>query len=188
MSSLPCHTLEVLISRERIQDRVREMADELNAVYRGREVVVVGIMSGVVVFLADLIRQLEIPVRLEFLNASSYRGTATTAGELAVDHSGLPELTGEHVLLLDDIFDTGQTLERMSEMIGTMQPASLKSAVLLWKTARNETDLVPDYFGFEIPNRFVVGYGLDYDGQYRNLPDVCVIPESNHKEHESNES
>lgn len=177
MNSLPADTLEVLLSRNTIQARVAELAKELNREYQGREVVVVGIMSGVVVFLADLIRGLEVPVRLEFLNASSYRGTATTAGELAIDLSGLSVLTGQHVLLLDDIFDTGHTLRRMTEIIGAMQPASLKSAVLLWKTERNETEIEPDYTGFKIPNRFVVGYGLDYDGQFRNLPDVCVIPD-----------
>lgn len=176
MSLLPADALEVLLSRNTIQARVAELAEELNREYRDQEVVVVGIMSGVVVFLADLIRGLEIPVRLEFLNASSYRGSATSAGELAVDISGLSVLTGQHVLLLDDIFDTGHTLSRMTEIIGAMQPASLKSAVLLWKTDRNETEMEPDYAGFQIPNQFVVGYGLDYDGQYRNLPDVCVIP------------
>jgi len=178
MTAIPAEELEVLLSRHQIQSRVSQLAVELNRDYAGREVVVVGIMSGVVVFLADLIRGLEIPVRLEFLNASSYRGTATTAGELAVDISGLSVLTGHHVLLLDDIFDTGHTMQRMVDIIRAMQPASLKSAVLLWKTERNETGLEPDYYGFRIPNRFVVGYGLDYDGLYRNLPDVCVIPDS----------
>lgn len=179
MIEIPNDDLEVLLSRQQIQTRVSELAEELNRDYQNREVVVVGIMSGVVVFLADLIRGLEIPVRLEFLNASSYPGKATTAGELAVDVSGLSMLTGHHVLLLDDIFDTGHTLQRIHSIVSAMQPASLKSAVLLWKTERNETKLKPDYVGFEIPNRFVVGYGLDYDGLYRNLPDVCVIPDSN---------
>ncbi|MBD3673072.1 MAG: hypoxanthine phosphoribosyltransferase [Planctomycetaceae bacterium] len=169
--------MDVLLTRERIDSRLRDLAATINNDYAGREVVVVGIMSGVVVFLSDLIRGLEIPVRLEFLNASSYRGASTSAGELAVDISGLPVLTGQHVLLLDDIFDTGHTLNRMIGIISAMQPASLQSAVLLWKTERNETGLSPDYFGFEIPNKFVVGYGLDYDGLYRNLPDVRVIPE-----------
>jgi len=178
MTVIPAEELEVLLSRHQIQSRVSQLADELNRDYEGREVVVLGIMSGVVVFLADLIRGLEIPVRLEFLNASSYRGQATMGGELAVDISGLPILTGQHVLLLDDIFDTGHTMKRMVDIIGAMRPASLKSAVLLWKTERNETDLEPDYYGFQVPNRFVVGYGLDYDGLYRNLPDVCAIPDS----------
>jgi len=177
MTHPPADQLDVLLPRAQIEARLMELAELINADYRGHEIVVVGIMSGVVVFLADLIRGLERPVRLEFLNASSYRGTATQAGELAVDVSGLPVLTGKHVLLLDDIFDTGHTLNRMVEIISAMQPASLKSAVLLWKTERNETDLSPDYWGFEIPNKFVVGYGLDYDGLYRNLPDVRVIPE-----------
>lgn len=179
MTAIPEEELEVLLPRDRIQSRVSQLAEELNRDYGDREVVVVGIMSGVVVFLADLIRGLEIPVRLEFLNASSYPGKSTTAGELAVDVSGLPMLTGQHVLLLDDIFDTGHTLKRIHTIVSAMQPASLKSAVLLWKAERNETDLAPDYVGFNVPNRFVVGYGLDYDGLYRNLPDVCVIPELN---------
>jgi len=177
MTNLATETLEILLPRERIQDRVRELAETLSRDYAGQEIVVVGIMSGVVVFLADLIRGIDVPVRLEFLNASSYRGQKTTAGEMMVDLSSLPNLGGKHVLLLDDIFDTGQTLQRTSQLIQEMQPASLKSAVLLWKTERNETDCEPDHFGFQIPNQFVVGYGLDHDGLYRNLADVCVLPE-----------
>ena len=177
MTHPPANQLEILLSRERIESRIAELAAKMNEEYNGREIVVVGIMSGVVVFLSDLIRGLEVPVRLEFLNASSYRGKATSAGELAIDLSGLPTLTGKHVLLLDDILDTGHTLSRMVEVISVMKPASLKSAVLLWKSERNETGRTPDYFGFQIPNKFVVGYGLDWDGLYRNLPDVRVIPE-----------
>jgi hypoxanthine phosphoribosyltransferase len=177
MTHPPADQLDTLLSRSQIEERIAQLAATLNTEYKDRELVVVGIMSGVVVFLSDLIRGLEIPIRLEFLKSSSYRGKATIAGELAVDLSGLPVLTGKHVLLLDDIFDTGHTLNRMVEIISTMQPASLKSAVLLWKTERNETDLNPDYYGFQIPNQFVVGYGLDWDGLYRNLPDVRIIPE-----------
>lgn len=177
MSHPPAEQLNILLSRCEIESRLGDLARSLNTDYQEREIVVVGIMSGVVVFLSDLIRGLEIPVRLEFLNASSYRGASTSAGELAVDVSGLPVLTGKHVLLLDDILDTGHTLNRIVGLISAMQPASLKTAVLLWKTERNETGLEPDYFGFQIPNAFVVGYGLDYDGLYRNLPDVRVIPE-----------
>jgi len=177
MFSAPADSLETLLSRDQIESRIIELAAELNRDYEGRQIVVVGIMSGVVVFLADLIRELDVPVRIEFINASSYRGERTMAGELAVDLSGLPILTGQHVLLLDDILDTGHTLNRMYAIIGTMQPASLKTAVLLWKTDRNETEMMPDYYGFQIPNRFVVGYGLDHNGLYRNLPEVRVLPD-----------
>jgi hypoxanthine phosphoribosyltransferase len=175
MSGSADHSLDVLISREEIARRVGELAGGLNARYRNREITLVGVMSGCVVFLADLIRQLTMPLRIEFLTASSYRGSATSPGELQLAAGELPQLTGRDVVVLDDIFDTGRTLQAVRRLIRAEQPQSLRSIVLLWKTARNETGETPDEHGFEIPDRFVVGYGLDFDGLYRNLPEICAL-------------
>ena len=174
MSQTPA---EILIDADRIQRRVHELADRINNDYADRELTIVGVMSGVVVFLADLIRGLELPVRIELVKAKSYREQQTTPGELVIDAGTLPNLTDQHLLLIDDIFDTGQTMHGLIEVLSAMQPASLKTAVLLWKRDRNETELTPDYVGFEIPDRFVVGYGLDFDGLFRNLPEIRVMSE-----------
>ena len=126
------------------------------------------------IVVADLIRQINLPHQIAFVRASSY-GAGTTAGELTLNLEGLPELAGRHVILVDDIFDTGKTMARLSAEIARQQPASLKSAVLLWKTARREVEQMPDYFAFVIPDEFVVGYGLDYNGNYRHLPYIAVL-------------
>lgn len=167
--------LELLIDREKIAAKIFEMADRINRDYENQELTIVGIMSGAILFVADLIRTLTPSIRLETLNASSYRGTTTTPGQLVLNTEAVPSLKDRHVLIVDDILDTGQTLRAVSDDLASHHPASLKSAVLLWKSDRTENGLTPDYFGFDIPDRFVVGYGLDHDGQFRNLPDICVL-------------
>lgn len=169
------HRFETLITRDDIQCRVAELARDLNARYAERELTIVGVMSGCVVFLADLIRLLSMPLRIEFVSASSYRGETTSPGKLALASCDHLDVENRDVLLLDDIFDTGKTLQSILQQIQARRPRSLRTVVLLWKSARNETALRPDAFGFEIPNRFVVGYGLDYDGWYRNRPDIGVL-------------
>jgi len=125
-------------------------------------------------FLADLVRHLDLPVRLALIQASSYRGTER--GELRVQADLVPDLRGRHVLLLDDILDTGRTLDHLVRHLQTLAPASLKVAVLLRKQGRQDVDLEPDWCGFDIPNVFVIGYGLDYNDEYRHLPHVAVLP------------
>ncbi len=136
---------------------------------------IVGVLTGSLVFMADLIRQLHMPLRVGLVQASSYRGAVTEHGELAVNSSWLPQVEGRHVLLVDDIFDTGHTLVAMLDELTARRPASLASAVLLTKQGRAEVELRPDFSVFEIPNVFVVGYGLDYNDQYRNLPHVAEM-------------
>ncbi|HUG19232.1 MAG TPA: hypoxanthine phosphoribosyltransferase [Planctomycetaceae bacterium] len=169
------HRIDLLIPREEIASRILEMAVRINRDYEARELTIVGIMSGAILFVADLIRTLTPSIRLETLNASSYRGTETTPGQLELNAETIPSLKDRHVLIVDDILDTGQTLQAVTADLASRNPASLKSAVLLWKSGRTENGLTPDYFGFEIPDRFVVGYGLDHDGLYRNLSDICVL-------------
>jgi hypoxanthine phosphoribosyltransferase len=124
--------------------------------------------------LADLIRATSVPLRVALISASSYAGARTTSGELSVNSSLVPDLKGRDVVILDDIFDTGKTMLGLLEIVGSFHPASIRTAVLLWKTERTCVDLVPDYHGFKIPDEFVVGYGLDYNDEFRHLPYIGI--------------
>lgn len=151
------------------------MAHDINAFYAQRPLTIVGVLTGSVVLLADLIRLLEMPLRVGVVQARSYRGAATVPGELSVNLDALPEIRGREVLLADDIFDTGHTLEQLIAQFRGLGPRSVRSAVLLKKLGRQEVKMQPDHVGFEIPNEFVVGYGLDYQDAYRNLPHVAAL-------------
>jgi hypoxanthine phosphoribosyltransferase len=168
--------MEILIPAERIQARVSELARQIAHDYHNQPITIVGVLTGSLIFLADLIRRLDLPLRIGLIQASSYRGTATVAGELYVQPELIPDVSGRHVLLLDDILDTGQTLAYVSEHLGSLGVASLRVAVLLRKRDRQKVSFEPDYCGFDIPNAFVVGYGLDYNDEYRNLPYIAVLP------------
>lgn len=154
------------------------MAQRIAADYEGRPLTVLGVLTGSIVLLADLIRALNLPLRVGLIQASSYRGATTTAGALAINRDFLPDVKGRDVLLLDDIFDTGQTLAGLLDALSQLQPRSVRSAVLLWKEGRQRVDTVPDYHAFKIPDLFVVGYGLDYNDEYRNLPYIAVLDEA----------
>jgi len=167
--------MEILISAERIRDRVSELARQIAADYHDQPVTIVGVLTGSLVFLADLIRQLRLPIRVALIQASSYRGAVTTPGQLRVQADLVPDLRGRHVLLLDDILDTGRTLAHLVNHLRALEPASLRVAVLLRKRGRQEVPLEPDYFGFDIPDAFVVGYGLDFNDEYRHLPFIGVL-------------
>jgi hypoxanthine phosphoribosyltransferase len=168
--------MEILLSAERIQQRVAEMARQIAPDYRDRPVTIVGVLTGSLIFLADLVRHLDLPLRIGLIQASSYRGATTTPGELHVQPELLPDLRGRHILLLDDILDTGQTLSRLVEHLRQLDIASIRVAVLLRKRGRQRVHIEPDYCGFDIPDAFVVGYGLDYNDEYRHLPYLAVLP------------
>jgi hypoxanthine phosphoribosyltransferase len=168
--------VDVLISAERIQQRVGELARQIAADFQGRPVTIVGVLTGCLIFLADLVRRLDLSLRIDLIQASSYRGEATTPGELRIQPELVPDVAGRHVLLLDDILDTGQTLASLVEHLRGLGAASVKVAVLLRKTGRQRFPLEPDYCGFDIPDRFVVGYGLDFNDEYRHLPYIAVLP------------
>ena len=168
--------MEVLIDADRIRARLDEMAREIVAAYGGRPVTVVGILTGCLVFMADLIRRIDLPLRVALLTASSYRGAATTPGKLVIRDDLLPELAGRHVLLVDDILDTGKTLTRVVAHLIDLGAESVKVGVLLRKIGRQEVPFEPDFVGFTIPDKFVVGYGLDYNDEYRHLPFIGVLP------------
>ena len=167
--------MEVLISADQIRTRVDELGAEIRAGYE-EPFTVVGVLTGSLVFLADLIRQIDRPLQIGLIQASSYRGATTTSGTLVIKEGMLPPVEGRHVLLLDDILDTGQTVSKLVEYIKTLKPASVKTCVLLRKIGRQTVPFEPDYCGFTIPDKFVIGYGLDYNDDYRHLPFIGVLP------------
>lgn len=169
--------MRTLISAEQIATGVARLAAQIRSDYEGKSLTVLGVMTGSIILLADLIRKLDLPLQVGLIQASSYRGKSTRPGSLTVQPAVLPDLAGRHVLLLDDIFDTGQTLAALVSLVGEQQPASVRSAVLLWKEGRSQVTLKPDYHVFRIPDEFVVGYGLDYDDEYRHLPHIAVLTE-----------
>jgi hypoxanthine phosphoribosyltransferase len=170
--------LKVLLSETEIRAGVVELARRLDADYRGKPLTVLGVLNGSLIFLADLIRRFDFPLRVGLLQAASYRGAATTPGRLDISETALPDLAGRDVLVLDDIFDTGQTLAGVLELLTRKQPRSLRSAVLLWKTGRQRVEITPDFHCFRIPDVFVVGYGLDYHDDYRHLPYVAALDQN----------
>ncbi len=167
--------MRVLIPEDEIRRRVDLLAADIAQVYADRPLTIVGVLTGCLVFLADLIRRLDLPLRIALVQASSYRGNATSAGELHVQDELLPDLKGRHILLIDDILDTGKTLRHLVEHLRGLGTASVRTAVLLRKEGRQEVEIEPDFVGFTIPNEFVVGYGLDFDDEYRNLPYIGVV-------------
>lgn len=150
------------------------MASEINTHYGNRPLTIVGVLTGSVVLLADLIRQLEMPLRVGVLQASSYRGE-TQRGSITINADLLLDVNGRDVLLVDDIFDTGHTLAEVVPLLEKMGATSVKSAVLLRKLGRQEVDIETEFVGFDIPDEFVVGYGLDYQDQYRNLRYLAAL-------------
>jgi hypoxanthine phosphoribosyltransferase len=169
--------MQVLISAEQLQRRVAEMAREICADFRGRPTTIVGVLTGCIMFLADLVRHLDLQLRIDLIQASSYRGPVTVPGQLRITSELVPDVRGRHVLLLDDILDTGQTLSHVVKRLKELGAESVHVAVLLRKQGRQQIHLEPDYCGFDIPDRFVVGYGLDFNDEYRHLPFVGVLPD-----------
>jgi hypoxanthine phosphoribosyltransferase len=167
----------VLISETQIAAGVKRLARQIEADYAGRDLVIVALLNGTVMFLADLIRHLNLPLRLDFIGVSSY-GSGTTSGDLVFTKELRLEVRGRDVLVVDDILDTGRTLQRVKQKLRALKPRRLRTCVLLDKPARRVEKVRADYVGFEIPDVFVVGYGLDYAERYRNLPFLGVLKPS----------
>jgi hypoxanthine phosphoribosyltransferase len=170
--------VEILLTETQIQERVRELGRQIEADYQGKPLTIVAVLTGSLILLADLIRQIELPLRVALLQTSSYRGATTTAGALAINEAFLPDVQGRDVLLLDDILDTGHTLSTLLEHVKQQGAATVRTAVLLRKIGRQVVDLEPDYCGFTIPDAFVVGYGLDFNDDFRHLPYVAMIKQN----------
>lgn len=165
--------MKVLLNQQQLHHGVSRLAAEIKRNYESRPLTIIGIMTGSVVLLADLIRQLEMPLRVGVVQTSSYRGTQR--GQLAINSEMMLDITDREVLLIDDIFDTGHTLGEVIQLMRDLGPASLRSAVLLRKSGRQLVKFEPDFVAFEIPDEFVVGYGLDYNDEYRNLPFLAAL-------------
>ncbi len=168
--------LKVLISRSRIRRRVQEMAREIARDYRGQPVHLVGVLKGACIFLADLIRLLPLDVSLDFMAVASYGRQSRSSGEVKLIKDLDSSIEGLHVILVEDILDTGLTLDYLRRILEQRKPRTVRVAVLLDKPSRRLIpDVRADYVGFEIPNHFVVGYGLDFGEKYRNLQDICIL-------------
>lgn len=174
----------VLLTRHQIASRVRDMgtriAHDLSALLApdDQHLTIIPIMTGSMVFVADLIREIPLKLRIEVLGVSSYPGKSIESKGASMRGDLPKDLAGRHVLLVDDILDSGQTLDLVTRLLQERQPASLRTCVFLRKPGKARPDLVADYVGFEIPDEFVVGYGLDFDGFYRNLPDIAILKRS----------
>ena len=167
--------MKTLLSEKELRSGVKGLAREVTTAYANQPLTIVGVLTGSVVLLADLIRLLNLPLRVGVVQARSYHGATTERGELIVNAELMPNIQGRDVLLVDDIFDTGHTLVEVIAKIKELQPKSVRSLVLLRKEGRQEVSLEPDFVGFHIPNEFVVGYGLDYEDTYRNLPYLAAL-------------
>jgi len=165
---------EVLISAEDIHQRVAELGQQISADYGDRPVVLVGVLKGSFMFMADLVRHITSPVRLEFIGTKSYNGTSSS-GEVQLTKDLDKPIQGEDVLLVEDIVDTGLTLNYLQHLLAQRGPLSVRTAAFLDKPSRRRIEVHADYIGFEIEDRFVVGYGLDFEQKYRNLRDLCIL-------------
>jgi len=173
----PSHTdLEaILVSETAIKRRIKRLGKQIAETYGDEEITVVSIINGAILFTADLLRAIPNPVRLDCIRISSYRNETKSIGKPQLLHSMTLDVTNRHVLLMDDILDTGKTLAMVTKTIAKMKPASLKTCVLLDKQGRREVPFDAEFVGFEIPDKFVVGYGLDFAERYRNLPCIGVL-------------
>ena len=171
------HNIPVLLTAEQLQDKVAELGAQITEDYRGRSLVLVGVLYSAVVFLADLMRAIELPVEAYAVTSSSYSGAEST-GIVTIKKPRDINIAGHDVIIVEDIIDTGLTLSRLLADLRTDQPASLEVCAMLSKRSRRAVDVHARYIGFEIPDEFVVGYGLDYNQQYRNLPFVGALPKN----------
>jgi hypoxanthine phosphoribosyltransferase len=168
---------EILITEKEIKARIKELADYIKEDYKESFPLLICILRGAFLFLADLIREIDIPLSIDFMAISSYGGKTESSGEVKILKDLDTSIEGRHVLIIEDIVDTGLTMDAVTRLLKTRKPKSLKICTLLDKVERRQIKINVDYFGFKIPNKFVVGYGLDYEEKYRNLPYIGVLKE-----------
>lgn len=167
--------IETLISKEQLATRVKELAKQIENDYQGKDLVCVGLLKGSVVFMTDLIKEINLDLKIDFMKVSSYGNGTDSTGVVKILKDVDEEVTGKDVLLIEDIVDTGLTLANVKEFMWKKRPNSIKICTLLDKPSRRKTDVKAEYIGFEIPDAFVIGYGLDYAEHYRNLPYVGIL-------------
>jgi hypoxanthine phosphoribosyltransferase len=175
MSSMMPDVKEVLITSSEIQEKVGELGELIAHDYRGERPLLVGVLRGAVIVLGDLMRNIDLPCEIDFMDISSYGTGTTSSGVVRILKDLEEDITGRHVLIVEDIIDTGLTLSYLRRSLLARKPASLEICALLSKPSRRRVELDVKYLGFEVPDEFVVGYGLDFAGAYRNLPDICVL-------------
>jgi hypoxanthine phosphoribosyltransferase len=169
--------IEEYISEEKLQKRIKEMGAQISQDYSGKEVVVVAVLNGAFLFCADLIRQMNIPITVDFIRASSYEDGMQSTGEVKISLDLKNPIRGKHVIVVEDIVDTGLTIVNLIKHFEVREPASLKLASLLHKPTNTKHEIDIDYLGFEIEDKFVIGYGLDFAGKYRELPYIGIFDE-----------
>ena len=175
MSSMMPDVKEVLITSQEIEEKVREIGARITEDYRGENPLLIGVLRGAVVVMSDLMRNIDLQCELDFMDISSYGTGSSSSGVVRILKDLEEDITDRHVLIVEDIVDTGLTLSYLMRSLQARKPASLEICALLSKPSRRRADLEVRYLGFEVPDEFVVGYGLDYAGAYRNLPDICIL-------------
>ena len=166
---------DVLVDKEKIKKMLTDISDKINKEYSGREIIMIGVLRGAMVFMADLMRLINVPVIMDFLVVSSYGVDTETSGVVMMIKDVDIDIKGKHVILVEDLVDTGFTLKYLRNLLDSRDPASLKVCAAFDKPERRKVDINADYVGIQIPDEFVVGYGLDYAGKYRNLPELFVL-------------
>lgn len=169
------YSLKPLITEENLQKRIKELGEEITRAYQGEELTLIGVLKGSFLFMADLVRHIKLPVQCEFLGVSSYGDAYESSGEVKVTSDLTRPINGQHVIVVEDIIDTGLTLAYILRTLSARTPKSMKICCLLDKRERRQIELEADYVGFALPNAFVVGYGLDFHGWLRNLPYIGVM-------------
>lgn len=164
-----------IITQEAVQKRIKELGSNITRDYAGQELYLIGVLKGAFAFYADLARVISLPVRVGFILASSYQGATHSSGKVKILSDIVDDIKGKNVLLVEDIVDSGLTLQFLNKTLKAKKPKSLKVCVLLNKTEGRQVDVDLDYIGFEIPDKYIVGYGLDYDNKYRNLPYLAIL-------------
>ncbi|HHT25580.1 MAG TPA: hypoxanthine phosphoribosyltransferase [Clostridiaceae bacterium] len=172
---------EILVSKEEIETICKRLGEQITADYQGKEIVLICILKGAIIFLADLMRKIEVPCEIDFMSVSSYTGTKSS-GDVKIIKDLDDTIEDKHVILVEDIIDSGLTLSHLVDMLKSRNPASLRICACFDKPDRRRAEVKVDYIGRQIPDKFIVGYGLDYNGQYRNLPDICVLTKSDQEE------
>ena len=175
MSSMMPDVKEVLITSQEIEEKVREIGARITEDYRGEKPLLIGVLRGAVVVMSDLMRNIDLQCELDFMDISSYGSGTSSSGVVRILKDLEEDITDRHVLIVEDIIDTGLTISYLMRSLLARKPASLEICALLSKPSRRRAKLDVRYLGFEVPDEFVVGYGLDYAGAYRNLPDICIL-------------
>lgn len=169
---------DVLITKEEINSFVKNMGKQISQDYNGKEIFMICVLKGAFIFMSDLVREISVPVQVDFMSVSSYGSGTASSGVVRILRDLDTDITGKHVIIVEDIIDTGLTLNHLKELLYTRNPASIAICAAFDKPERRKVDVKVDYIGMRIPDEFIVGYGLDFNGDYRHLPEVCILEDN----------